>query len=328
MSIINQTLRELDARKRAAASPIALRAVAAVPRQRRTALWGAAAALLGVAGAAGWIASATDEGAPRTPAATPRVAPLRTAAPARPVAPPAQAPAAARAAVVATASPAGLAAAQDGAAAPAPMAAPPAVVDAPAIRKEMNPATALDEADERYRKAVALVQKGRENQARPLLEEAIGLAPAHVGARQMLATLLSEAGRDQEAETVLRAGLAAIPDNAWFALGLARLLAARGETEAAAAILSNGIDGHGVNAEYRATLAALLLRLKRHAEAGRQYELALRSQPEQGTWWVGLGLALEEQDKTEAARAAFGRALAAENLPEKLAEFVRAKLAD
>ncbi|MBT9589750.1 MAG: tetratricopeptide repeat protein [Thiobacillus sp.] len=196
------------------------------------------------------------------------------------------------------------------------------------IRKEINKPSAEEDAEERYRKAVTLIQKGRENLARPLLEESLRLFPGHVAARQTLATLLSETGLSVEAEAVLRDGRIASPDNTWFALNLARLQAARGDVEGAVASLQSGIAGRGVNAEYRATLAALLARLKQHAEAAHQYGLALKLQPEQGTWWMGLGLAMAAQGKSAEAHAAYRRSLTAGNLPEKLGEFVRAKLAE
>lgn len=56
--------------------------------------------------------------------------------------------------------------------------------------------------------------------------------------------------------------------------------------------------------------------------------LALERQPEQGTWWMGLGLAMAAQGKSAEAHAAYRRSLTAGNLPENLEEFVRAKLAE
>ena len=131
-----------------------------------------------------------------------------------------------------------------------------------------------------------------------------------------------------EAEAVLRDGRVASPDNAWIALNLARLQAARGDIEGAVMTLRSGSAGRGVNAEYRATFAALFARRKQHAEAAHQYSLALNLQPEQGTWWMGLGLAMAAQGKSAEARAAYSRALTEGNLPEKLEEFVRTKLAE
>lgn len=92
--------------------------------------------------------------------------------------------------------------------------------------------------------------------------------------------------------------------------------------------LRSGSAGRGVNAEYRATHAALLARLKQYAEAAHQYGLALKLQPELGAWCMGLGLAMAAQGKSAEARAAYSRALTAGNLPEKLEEFVREKLAE
>jgi MSHA biogenesis protein MshN len=205
---------------------------------------------------------------------------------------------------------------------------PAAVLPPPEIRKQARQPTPEEDAETHYRKAIAQIRAGRDAQARPLLEAAIQAFPRHIAARQMLATLLSEAGQNREAEAVLNEGRAVAPDEAWFALALARLQAARGDTAAAAATLLGGQGGRGVNADYRATLAALLVNLGRHAEAVRQYELALDLQPGQGTWWMGLGLALEAQGRAGEARVAFRRALAAGNLPDALLTFVREKSAE
>lgn len=196
------------------------------------------------------------------------------------------------------------------------------------ISKEARKLTPDEEAEDRYRKALTLVNKGRENKARSLLDEALKLAPGHLAARQVLATLLDEAGLAREAEQRVREGRSLHPDETWFVTSLARLQAARGDLDGAAASLQSGLDGRGVTAEYRASYAAILSRLKRPGEAATQYEQALARQPGHGAWWMGLGLALAEQGRSAEARAAYGRALASGNLDDRLAAFVRAKLAE
>ncbi|MDP3583616.1 MAG: tetratricopeptide repeat protein [Thiobacillus sp.] len=342
MSIINQTLRELDARKDAAPAAPAPAQAPASPRRVVPALWGLAGALLVLAGVLLWLwpqpadmPAALD---PMLPAANVPVAetppPVAVepvpvapalALPAETPAPPAALPAEALAPPV-DPTPSALTPMPVAAAVvPAP---PAAALPPPEIRKQARQPTPEEDAETHYRKAIAQVRAGRDAQARPLLEAALQAFPRHIAARQMLATLLSEAGQDREAETVLNEGRAVAPEEAWFALALARLQAARGDTAAAAATLLGGQAGRGVNAEYRATLAALLVNLGRHAEAVRQYELALDLQPGQGTWWMGLGLALEAQGRVGEARAAFHRALAAGNLPDALLAFVREKSAE
>ncbi|MHB0973115.1 MAG: tetratricopeptide repeat protein [Thiobacillus sp.] len=354
MSIINQTLRELDARAPDAAFPGAsLRPVVAIPNRERG-LWAAAGVLLALVGVGVWAmwkpaapeskiptgpmqrvavspaARPVASGAPPAAAPAPVPAPPVTAAAAKqPVAvaaPPAagqpvtDAPANARTRPIQPAAPSG--------AAPTMKLSPFPDEPAPVIRKKVDQPTAEEIADERYRKAMTLVRNGMESEARPLLESAIELNPGHAAAREALAALLSEAGQNGEAEAVLRDGRAVAPDNARFALSLASLQAARGDMEGAAATLRSGIGGRGVDAGYHATLAAVLVRLKRYPEAARQYELALKQQPGQGTWWMGLGMSREAQGKADDARAAYRRALAAGDLPDALVNFVRAKLVE
>lgn len=340
MSIINQTLRELDARKDVAPAAPAPAQAPASPRRVVPALWGVAGALLVLAGVLLWLwPQPADMPAPLDP--MPSAAHVPVAEPTPPVAiepvplappvalpaetpgPPAALPAEALAPPVDPTPP--VVPPVAAAVAPAPPAAAP---PPPEIRKQARQPTAEEDAETHYRKAIAQVRAGRDAQARPLLVAALQAFPRHIAARQMLATLLSEAGQGREAEAVLNEGRAVAPDEAWFALALARLQATRGESAAAAATLLGGQAGRGVNAEYRATLAALLVNLGRHAEAARQYELALDLQPGQGTWWMGLGLALEAQGRVGEARTAFRRALAAGNLPDALLTFVREKSAE
>lgn len=349
MSIINQTLRELDARKTdSAPDGIALHPVA-VTRNQPTGWRGAVAGVFAllVAGVLLWFMfRPADHTTIRMPAASlPSVKPVPAvpAPGALPAPPPGEvselSPDLAEPEVLADAAPITPSDTQ-AREAPAPgglevsqdlslkMKFTGTIRPPETIRIAVNPPSAEDEANERFRKAITWVRQGRESQARLLLEEALRLDPAHLPARQTLATLLSEAGQNREAEAVLREGLAIAPDNTWFPLSLARLQASRGDTEGAVATLQGRVEGPGVNAEYRATLAALLMRLKQHQEAARQYGLALEQQSGQATWWTGLGLALEAQGKIDEARSAYRRALTTGNLPEGLQAFVRAKIGD
>lgn len=344
MSIINQTLRALDARQTDRASRRTPPPPPVGAKRRRTPLWGAVALLLPLAGLGIWLAAVRSQ--PPHAAGERRVE-MRSVAvsvPRPPAVSSAQTPVKAPAAPVVVAHQAGPADAEKEkkrlASANPPKLPEPAVAVAtadvsdhavaqqPVIRKEASQPTPREAADERYRKALTFIRAGQADRARALLEEALALSPEHVAAREALAALLSDAGRNQEAEKVLRIGRAASPEYAWFALSLARLQAARGDTEGAVASLQSGMGGHGVDADYHATLAALLVQLKQYPDAVRQYEQALEMQPSPGTWWVGLGLALAAQGKNDEARSAYRRARMAGNLPDTLEEFVRAKLAD
>lgn len=337
MSVINQTLRALDTRGMPAQPQVALRPVA-VPVRRRPAWWLAGVSALLAAAAVAWWASRPAPQIPVAASPAPRAEPTAVAAaeavPAVPVesaAPPAvpDEPASeASEAVTAlpyTVSPAPSLAAPPSSVAVAAETVGPAPAP-PLIEKRDVLPSAEEAAEARYRQAIALLQKDRGPQARPLLEEALALHPGHVPARQTLVAVLSEAGRQTDAETVLRAGRRSSPEHAWFAFSLAKLLAARGDYAAAAAMLQDGLAGRGVDADYHATLAAVLVQLERHTEAIRHYREALALHPGESRWWVGLGMALAAQGNGQEARAAYQRALDSGTLPDNLARFARSAL--
>lgn len=353
MSIINQTLRELDARQAAAGGVPLPPPVVVRRREWRPVI--AAIALVSAAALFGWftfavpgeatprftraaVRSAAPQAEPQAaPQAAPRAAPLAAPRAAMPPAPTPRPAATARAdlsprlqsVAVTVADPAAPPGVQPSARHASDMADVANAVPRTqaSIRKDFSPPSADAQAEASYRRAVAFAQGGRESEARALLQDTLRIAPGYVAARRLLATLLHEAGQYDAAEATLAAGLRASPDHAWFALSLARMQAERGDLAAAVATLGDGLERRTVDADYQATLAALLLRLDRHGDAARQYEQALASAPGNGRWWMGLGLAREGEGNAAAARAAYGRALVAGDLPEKLVDFVQAKLA-
>lgn len=340
MSIINQTLRALDARQPGRAAARAADRPPAIAKSHPAKLWIAvlAAVLLPIAGLTVWFMSRpTMKSLPQPPARVSHTPPasspaVRAPSPAKEVA--IAVPvisdnqrrgedASAEAPLRVPASPPRLSAA------PVALDSPrPAVAQPPAIRKEISQPTDSEKAEEHYRMALTRIRANQQDQARTQLETALDLSPRHVAARETLAALLSGAGNNQEAEKVLRIGRETNPEHPWFAFSLGRLQAARGDTAGAVATLQGGMEGRSVSADYHATLAALQVRLKQYPDAVRQYQQALKLQSGQGTWWLGLGLSLEAQGRNDEARVAFQRALTVGNLPDKLAEFVRAKLAE
>lgn len=340
MSIVNQTLRELDARAPAHVPAAALRAVPAAGRRGSAWRWASGGTLLVIALAViAWVAEGGRSIAkPDTPAP---VARLAEASP--PVARGESVQPAAKPRHSVPDNPA-LQTASESVVPPTPVmrggVGRVLVLDVeltvpngnplapPQIEKRINAPSREEAAEAAYRRAVILLQKGREDQARPLLDEVLALNPAHVPGRQALATLLIEAGQTDEAEAVLSVGRSVAPHHAWFAMGLARLQAARGEVHQAIATLRQGLDARGVDADYHATLAALLVQADVPAEAVPHYRQALVERPGEGIWWAGLSLALAAQGRMGEARSAYERALLAGGLPEKLAGFLRAKLAE
>jgi MSHA biogenesis protein MshN len=80
------------------------------------------------------------------------------------------------------------------------------------------------------------------------------------------------------------------------------------------------------NGEYQALLAGALQRQQRHREAAEQYQAALRTQPQNPVWWMGLGISLQAEKRNAEALDAFRKAKASGTLSPELQGFVERKL--
>jgi MSHA biogenesis protein MshN len=195
-----------------------------------------------------------------------------------------------------------------------------------AVTKQVKEFTPQQQAENAYRKAVALEQQGREKEAIEELTHALQLDPRHTAARQTLVGLLLEANRYGEAERKLQEGLAVAPDQPELVMILARLQVERGDIRGGLATLERALPYASENAPYHAFLAALLQRDARHREAIEHYLLALRNAPQTGVWLMGLGISLQAENRLSEAREAFSRARTSNTLSPVLQAFVEQRL--
>lgn len=80
---------------------------------------------------------------------------------------------------------------------------------------------------------------------------------------------------------------------------------AEGQAEAA---LQTLVDSGVRSAEADALQAAAQQQLGHHTEAVQAYQRALRSEPDIGVWWAGLGISLDAQGRADEALSAFREA--------------------
>ena len=67
-------------------------------------------------------------------------------------------------------------------------------------------------------------------------------------------------------------------------------------------------------------------RAGRHTEAIGQFQAALKIQPNQANWLMGLGISLQAESRLPEARDAFGRAKASNTLSSELLAYVEQQL--
>lgn len=344
MSLINQVLRDLDQRHAgAAAMPSAVKAPAATPvggaRGQRTAMAVLAVVVLAGGGSTlAWsiayriapaavppvVASVTAPAPAAVPASAPQPTPVivLTAAPAASapavtvatVAPPEPAPVAKPAIEPVTAQPSTAAASQ------AVAAAAPASID-----KRPPTRTAHERAEAHYQSGVAAHQQGQVNDASTAYAAALREEPRHAAARQALAGILVGQGRADEATRLLSDGVVLAPQHAGIAMMLARVLAEHGDLQRAADVLHSAAIV-SPSPEDRAFHAAVLQRLNRHADAAEHYAAALRVSPNNGVWWMGLGISLAAEGRNDVAREAFNRARSSGALSPELSGYVEQRL--
>lgn len=345
MSVIHSVLTKLDAR--GAPPPAALGAMPAMTPDARapqrlivTALLGAAAigfaafgnwpAWLGQASAAQPVAPAAADAsqaviaavatpAPETaPDTSPKAAPAAPSAPPAPraaSAAPAAAPARAAAPVpAAAAAPAGarhrdvrrIAMAATSRAAIDPAEAAVATAPASIDKRPVAPQPA-QRAVLLLHRAQESAQAGQPRAALALAREALALDPALAAARVLAAVLEHETGASERAASLLREGLARTPGDSAQALLLARVQIAQGDRAGALATL----ERHAVRGAEADGLRGGILTQQGDAEGAlRAYEGAVRQQPANSMWWLGLAIALDATGDAQRAQQAYARALA------------------
>jgi MSHA biogenesis protein MshN len=200
-------------------------------------------------------------------------------------------------------------------------AAAPAVIE-----KKVRNVPAKERAESDYRKALGLLNQGRQQEALAGFAAALQADPVHVNARLAMASLLADQQRAADAQELLEEGLGLLPGQPQLAMRLARLQVERGDLRGAADTLQKARAGGSGNAEYHALHAAVLQRLTFHKEAVAEYQAALRLAPQAGVWWMGLGISLEADGRGADAREAYQKARASGSLSADLDRFVEQKV--
>jgi MSHA biogenesis protein MshN len=192
--------------------------------------------------------------------------------------------------------------------------------------KQVSELTPQQHAENEFREAATLIQAGKQPEAITMLQMALKLDARHAGVRETLIGLLLQVKRNDDALKVAQDGLALDSAQPGLTMVMARIQLDQGDLHAALATMEHGMPYMGANAEYHAFMAALLMRDKRSKEAIEQYTISLTAQPQNGVWWMGLGMALQSENHLPEAREAFVRAKRSDTLTPELLAFVEQKL--
>jgi len=193
--------------------------------------------------------------------------------------------------------------------------------------KRVKPFSPNEKAESEYRRAADLLQKGRMADAEKHLRLALNTDAAHTPARELLAGLMLQQGHWREAQELLEQGIDAVPAHYPFAQLLARVHVEHGADHKALAVMEASRRAGAENPEYVAFLAALYQRAGKHAEAVKTYSEAVALNPQEGRWWLGMGISLDAVQDRDAAGAAYQRAINSGVLDDRLLRYARQRLA-
>jgi MSHA biogenesis protein MshN len=202
-------------------------------------------------------------------------------------------------------------------------AVPVSVQAEPVIVKKVVVLSPENEAQQLFDDAQALRRTGKIDAAIGKYRQALERNPGMLNARIQLARLMQESGQADAALSLLKTGYDQQPDTG-LAIAEGRLLAELGRRDEALNWLARGREG--LRPADHALMGALLSQSQRHEDAVKAYQRALVADPNQGGWLLGLGLALESLGRNEEAQMAYRNALEHGEFKSDVANFLRQKL--
>ena len=187
------------------------------------------------------------------------------------------------------------------------------------IEKSPIAATPRDRADAEYRKAENALASGRSAEGLDGMRAALKQDPSYVQVRQALLRQLLDLRKTDEAMVILQEGVELQPAQTGWAMSLARLQLEHGDLAQADRTLARSQAYAEANADYAGFQGHLKSRLGAQRLAVGHYQRATRLAPNEGRWWLGLGLALEADGRVPEAKDAFRRGVASGTLSPDLA---------
>ena len=193
------------------------------------------------------------------------------------------------------------------------------------IKKREKPVSLADKAENAFRRGSIAMEQGNRLVAEREFRNALALNKKHIQAAELLAGVLISSGRNRDGIRVIEGTLKLTPEITRLSNLLARLYVDQGQERDAIAVLEKAQKQNPGSAHLMSFRAALYQRSGRYADAAKAYRDALTVGPNEGKWWVGLGISLEAQKDWPGARTAYEKAQHA-NLSPQLAQYAQQRL--
>lgn len=177
-----------------------------------------------------------------------------------------------------------------------------------------------------YAQAWELIQDKHLAQGLLKLELILAKKPDFKMARQSLASLLIQQGRYADASQVIHEGKRLHLNDNTFVMMEARMLFAQNKLNEAEKLLQQSHPPLDKNLDYYALLAAAFQKNNKPHEAAALYEKLVSAQPNQASWWLGLGMSREALGDKNATIEAYQQALAYQQLSPEVEGYVQNRI--
>ena len=176
-------------------------------------------------------------------------------------------------------------------------------------------------------RATNLIEGGNTERGLSALQAYIAHHPTADEARVRYAETLLKMGQAPAAEASLRQGLEGRPKAAVLARMLGHLLFDRGDISGALKVMRSATPAVAADPDYYAFLAALYQRLGGYRAAAETYRQILRVRPANGAVWIGLAISLAAAGENPDAGHAFAQAARDPQLSAVMREYAARELA-
>jgi len=194
------------------------------------------------------------------------------------------------------------------------------------LTKSNIPLRQEQRAEVAYQSAYLQLKSKHNRRAERTLRKALALEPSHIKARELLSGVYIKQGRWIEASELLRNGVSLSPKHITFSKLYARALMQLNQDVLAISVLQRHAPKMSHDPNYFAILAALYQRQNNHALAVTTYSKIVKIQPQNGVWWVGLGISLEALGKTRQAHHVYRQARKSGSLQNDVKRFTHNRI--
>lgn len=146
------------------------------------------------------------------------------------------------------------------------------------------------------------------NEDKTAVQKIIGKEPSNTKAREQLATIYLTEKNFKKAIAVVNDGLEYAPDNPELFTIKAKVFIAQEQFKQAIDLLKSDHPSIVDHPEFYATLGSALALSGNIAEAGTYFKSLIKVDPNNGRYWLGYGLSLEQAKQYADAKMAYKRA--------------------